>query len=244
MDGKGTIVISPKYQHADYFQEGRALVWREPRRDAYTGAYIDEKDRVVFQLPGDCTIAYRFSEGLAWFRSDDSQEYGCYDRNGKLVIRPKYDDVGNFSEGLARVNRGAKLGRQGGGKWGYVDTSGREVISLHFDRADDFCTGHAEVWIGERSFFIDANGKEIPASKIARQPHAKEDLPPEVVRIEDGRTQSVNERRRYRGELAAVHLGGKLVPVMDSPFYWTGGAWYYVNRKGEIVRRKCEDPEN
>lgn len=161
--------------------------------------------------------------------------------DGKLIIRPKYDDAGLFSEGLARVNQRAKPTRPWGltgGKWGYVDKLGREVIPLAFDKADDFRAGQAEVRVGERSFVIDATGAEIPPSRISRKPRPREDLPPELIRAEGGTRHRVNDRRPYGGELAVVHLGGSR--VYDAPMR-SGGAWYYVNREGVVVRRMCED---
>ena len=48
-----------------------------------------------------------------------------------------YDDIGDFSEGLARVCRE--------GKYGFVDKTGREVVSCQYDDAGDFCEGLARV---------------------------------------------------------------------------------------------------
>lgn len=45
---------------------------------------------------------------------------GFMDREGRLVIRPMFDEVGFFSQGLAA----ARLQRL----WGYIDTAGRWVI--------------------------------------------------------------------------------------------------------------------
>ncbi|EIQ8871589.1 WG repeat-containing protein, partial [Campylobacter coli] len=47
------------------------------------------------------------------------------DKNGKIVIEPKFDGVGNFSEGLARVELN--------GKYGFIDKSGKIVIEPKFD---------------------------------------------------------------------------------------------------------------
>jgi hypothetical protein len=125
-----------------------------------------------------------------------------------------------------------------------VDTSGREVIPILFDIAEDFSRGSARVWLGPHSGFIDVAGRAIPDSKVAPKPRAKEDLPPEVVRMVDGRTEPVNDRRKYRGDLALVHLGGSRVTPMDGPSYWMGGAWYYVGRNGEVVVRMCQDSDD
>ena len=47
------------------------------------------------------------------------------------------------------------LGDEG---WGYIDTSGREVIACKYHEVGDFSEGFARV---ERGNFIDKNGKEL-----------------------------------------------------------------------------------
>ncbi|EAK1349894.1 WG repeat-containing protein, partial [Campylobacter coli] len=52
-------------------------------------------------------------------------KWGFIDKSGKIVIEPKFDGVGNFSEGLAGVELN--------GKWGFIDKSGKIVIEPKFD---------------------------------------------------------------------------------------------------------------
>ena len=58
-------------------------------------------------------------------------------REGKVVIEPRYDDAEPFYEGLAAV----KLGE----KWGYVDQRGTLVIPPQFAMAGRFSDGRAAV---------------------------------------------------------------------------------------------------
>ncbi|ECC1273812.1 WG repeat-containing protein, partial [Campylobacter coli] len=51
--------------------------------------------------------------------------WGFIDRSGKFVIKPKFDSIWDFSEGLAKV----KLN----GKYGFIDKSGKIVIEPKFD---------------------------------------------------------------------------------------------------------------
>ena len=53
-----------------------------------------------------------------------------------------YDSACDFSEGLAGVCRD--------GKWGFIDTSGREVVPCKYDAIDDFHEGMARVNVGGR----------------------------------------------------------------------------------------------
>lgn len=237
VDGAGHIVIDAKYRMADQFEEGRALVWGE------RNGYIDERDQLVMELPQDCTVAFRLKDGVAWFRSDNNGKYGCLDRDGKLIIKPKYNRVGNFCEGLARVNLGARSMRVGfeGGKWGYVDKTGREVIPLQFDEADDFSGGVARVVTQNRVSLIDREGKYVSKPVIVSKRTEKQEFPPKMIRTSDGRMMEANVCHAYRGELARVHIGGTLSIPLDGLPEWNGGAWFYVNRDGQIVCRMAND---
>ena len=61
------------------------------------------------------------------------------------VLEPKYDDMQDFSEGLAPVC----LNIGGTKRWGYIDTTGREAIACKYDDVEDFTDGLALVMIGD-----------------------------------------------------------------------------------------------
>jgi len=61
-------------------------------------------------------------------------------------IHPIADQLGSYSEGLARTEIR--------GKWGYVDPEGKLIIAPKFDYAWDFAEGLAAVRIGESWGFI------------------------------------------------------------------------------------------
>jgi hypothetical protein len=56
---------------------------------------------------------------LARIKMAGSGKNGYIDKAGKVVIEPRFDVVGEFSEGLAVVSIG--------GKWGYIDKTGKYV---------------------------------------------------------------------------------------------------------------------
>ena len=57
-------------------------------------------------------------------------KYGYVDINGKWIVKPVFDSVGNFFGGFASV--------ESNGKWGYIDESGKLVIKPEFDLAYSF----------------------------------------------------------------------------------------------------------
>ena len=65
-----------------------------------------------------------------WIAFCDNGKWGFVDNEGKIVIKPTYDEAKSFSNGLAAVSNGDK--------WGFIDTSGKIVIDYQFWDADYF----------------------------------------------------------------------------------------------------------
>ena len=80
------------------------------------------------------------------------------------IVPPKYDEVENFSEGLAAVELD--------GKWGFIDQTGKEVVPLRYDDVEYFFEGLAAVRVGDwetgKWGFIDKTGKEVVPPKYGR----------------------------------------------------------------------------
>ena len=68
-------------------------------------------------------------------------------------INKKYDCLYSFHEGLAHV----KLD----GKWGFIDTNGKEIIPCKYDGVESFHEGLAYVTLNGKYGFIDTKGKEV-----------------------------------------------------------------------------------
>ena len=118
-------------------------------------AWLDEGFDV-----GDYTVR----ENLLPVR-DANWKYGFVDTTGKLAIPLKFDDAGEFSEGLAKVQD-----RSGEFLWGYTDKTGKLVIPYRYVFAYPFCEGLAAVATniedenGMRKLkwgFIDKTGKVV-----------------------------------------------------------------------------------
>ena len=128
IDPVGTVIIPPRFTRADDFHDGRALV-----QSGGSTRYIDDRGRTACTILGDWARPYR--DGLAPFRDPATGKFGYRDRNGRVVIEPKYDAARDFSEGLAVVNLGAGWVKEfprpvvpRGGKWGFIDKAGRLVV--------------------------------------------------------------------------------------------------------------------
>lgn len=147
-DRAGRWVIGPRFRWANPFVDGMAEVWQDDRK-----FYIDAAGNEV----ADRNFASdHFSEGLITVRVGN--RVGFDDREGRLVIFPRFEGASDFSEGLAPV--------EAGGKWGYVDREGRFVIEPRFDEAASFSEGLAAVCLYE--------GK--PAETPRNQPLSEEEF--------------------------------------------------------------------
>lgn len=75
------------------------------------------------------------------------------------VIPCEYDEVWPFSEGLAVVCVGDPYD---GGKWGYIDKTGKEVVPCKYDWVGSFSEGLADVKLNGKWGFIAVSGTAAP----------------------------------------------------------------------------------
>lgn len=91
-------------------------------------------------------------------------KYGYINRNGQVVVRPRFDHGRSFSEGLGRFEMN--------GWFGFVDRTGRVAIKPRFNAASDFSDGVALVTIPDGScelcgetVYIDKTGEIVISMK-------------------------------------------------------------------------------
>jgi hypothetical protein len=140
-----------------------------------------------------CLVLFLFVAAEAQYPRSQriNGKYGFVDISGKEVIPPKYDDAGNFYEGLAAVKLQNKWGfidlstnlvipfkyentyifKEGlakvklNGKWGYIDKIGKEIIPFIYETSGNFTEGMAFFGVNGKYGFIDKTGKEIIVPK-------------------------------------------------------------------------------
>ena len=181
--------------------------------------YINQKLEVVIETR--FLDIGPFSEGLAAVHCD-SLKWGFIDKTLKVVIPPQFFyAVGNFHEGLAKVNIGEK--------WGFIDKKGKIVIPVQFHHIYDFHEGLAKVKIDEKWGFIDEKGKIV----IPVQFHHINDFHEGLAAVKiDKKWGFIDETGKivipvqfyavgnFHEELAAVRLDEK---------------WGFINKTGKIV---------
>ena len=85
---------------------------------------------------------------------ESDMNWGFIDKSGAVVIEGNYDEVNNFSEGLAAYRQKAS--------WGYIDKAGKIAIDAEYYNAYNFINGMAKVSNFERKYgLIDSTGDII-----------------------------------------------------------------------------------
>jgi len=136
-------------------------------------------------------IKLRQEERLFPIKQDG--KWGLIDRRGKIVVRPQFEKINFWSEGLTGVEINKKWGfidRSGrvvipaefewvgmfseglaivslNGKRGYINKKGEIVVPPKYYAVDEFHEGLATVWPNEKEYgYIDKRGKEVIAPKL------------------------------------------------------------------------------
>ena len=243
---KGEYVIKPEFDEVDEFSEGLARV----KVDGKYG-YIDYNGKMVVE-PSFVLAKQYFSNGLAgvyidtveWQQWKDgkhlcyAKKVGFIDKTGRYVIKPQYDNAGNFRHGLAWIEIG--------GKCGFIDKAGNMVVEPQFDWRPEYKNGFYIVYKHRYSFnyyygVVDTTGKIIfePQSFV------------EPIFCEGYAQISTDEKFNGFGYLRPSNYGyidktGKIViePQFDfSQDFCNGFAqvsdetdlYGFINKKGELV---------
>ena len=89
--------------------------------------------------------------------SENGKE-GFINKTGKVVVKPKYENVWSFSEGLAIVELD--------GKYGFINKTGKEVVKPKYDYVYNFSEGLAGVRrLDGKTGYINNKGKIIYMEK-------------------------------------------------------------------------------
>ncbi|MBN2663554.1 MAG: WG repeat-containing protein [Bacteroidales bacterium] len=169
--------IAQWYDKIESFSEGFALV---KNADKYT--FINSKGG---QFNEWFTDADDFNGGMAKVKIYD--KWGFINRRGELIVRTVYDNVWNYQNNIAKVEKDglfAFIDLNGrlitdwyerifffsderavvvkDKKWGYIDISGKVVINIMYDRAFAFSNGEALVVQNGVMVKIDKDGQIIP----------------------------------------------------------------------------------
>ena len=182
---KNEWVIPPTYRDAFAFRQGLAKVREvrdyiyinlkgepviqdfdadviEPSDNTYIVGVRKECKYMVYDLNGNLLDTYNLLRNNwsddAIFAVKKGGKWGYIDGYGKVIIPLEYEEVRNFSEGLAAVRKD--------GKWGYINLKNEVVIPIEFtNEVGFFKNGGAEYYTDRGAGLINLKGEIIAEPK-------------------------------------------------------------------------------
>jgi len=149
IDQTGTLVIQPRFQLARRFAEGVA-----PVRSESGWLFIDKNGTPVPNLTG-FEDATSFSEGLATVKVEGAWRFITH--KDDFVFGQEWANARPFRNSLATVQA------ESGGRYGFIDHSGKYAIKPGFEDAKAFSEGLAAVRLNRRWGYVRTNGEmQIP----------------------------------------------------------------------------------
>ena len=158
-DKNGEIVLPPKWDNADDFMDGVALVtnWRTPTQESgYWKQHrylIDETGKTIFDFD-NYIVDEKCSDGLITVSDERTRQAGVVDIKGKLTLLSFSGRCGRFSEGRATASPNK-------GKNGIVDLSGNFVVLPTYDWLGHYSEGLVNFRMGSEKGYLDRNGKVV-----------------------------------------------------------------------------------
>ena len=220
IDRNGKMVIEPRFMPAGKFPpDGRGLAVGGLDRD---WCYFDKTGKIILRLPMEGhDRAPGFNDGL--LRWKEGFHWGFKDVSGAWGIDPKFDDVRDFENGLASVQKD--------GKWIQIDTKGREVPRKTGPRpVHPPSDGLTLAQDGDRMGYLNADGK--PAFEFRKYDQAF-DYNCGMARIKlDGKFGYMDKLGRLaisNQYSSAADFKGCLAMVMSND------GWMYIDPAGKTV---------
>lgn len=193
---------------------------------------------------------------LEWSNRNYSNKSNAEEKQGNKVEN-KYDFVGDLKNGFARVNLGGEwhfsdgVNRQKwftGGKWGFIDKEGREIVPCQYDDVHDFREGFASVELDGKWGFVDKDGAVVITYKYENAGYFSEGLAPVRMNTKYGFIDKTGQEvipckydgaKRFSEGLAAVKVNDGRLPA------FLFGKWGYIDKTGrEVIPCKFDNAEN
>jgi len=134
MNKKGGEAFEPQFIYTKPFSEDLLMNARKTKgKTEYL--CIGKNGKKIFDF--SCEKWNAFSEGMCAFSNNG--KWGFLNKKGIVGIKPIFDSVGDFHEGLAKVQiKVDDKGDDNSIKWGFIDKSGNMVIKPRFDFVHNF----------------------------------------------------------------------------------------------------------
>ena len=148
-DKTGKIILAPKYEGCYLRKDGFIQI----RNKKY--GLADPKGKVVIKPILESTPEF---DDTGYARVEIQGKYGWINRKGKYLTEQLFDDIHDFSEGMAAVKTGEM--------WGFIDDNGNFAIEPQFDFVRDFKNGISTVAIAGHWGIISKSGEWLAEPKF------------------------------------------------------------------------------
>lgn len=129
MDENGSVVIAPKFDVANQFSDGRAIVFMDKKPFV-----INKQGNVDFPTPYDRIMP--FVEGYAIYTVDNKM--GVIDTNGAIILPSLYTEISHQGEG--------KIGLKKDGLWSFYSLDAKRLLNdINYLSIGEFSENRAKV---------------------------------------------------------------------------------------------------
>lgn len=136
LDARGQVAVPARYLEANDFRNGKAVV--KTKDGEY--ALIGTDGRTLATYPYD--FVGTVGEGLLAYRPKPEGTYGYIDKQGRVVIAPRFTAAFPFQDGAAVVNMSKDAVSN---KYGLIDKKGAFVIKPDFNEINPLGDGRVAV---------------------------------------------------------------------------------------------------
>ena len=132
------------------------------------GDNLSRTEKKLKMVGDNFYIANEPFEGFYAITDFKTKKMGVMTESGKILVSPKYDEVGDFHCGMCRV----WIAEKGNG---FINKSGTLVVACKYPQVLDFgtiqgVTNYTQVWDNYGyTYYIDKNGKTADPDKVLRE---------------------------------------------------------------------------
>lgn len=151
---KGEEVIPFNFDYMGFFYNGVAVVANKYEGNKMKWGLINLEGELILPIEYNGLGDFRYGISPTWRNG----KAGFINRKGEAVSPFKYDWASGFVNGLSIVGVSKEVPNTGR-NWGFVDSTGKELVKCQYDKIHDFRDGLACVIKDGKYGFIDTNGK-------------------------------------------------------------------------------------